>query len=76
MEGLLRLHLWRIMENLRVKMFKRYQKGHVKDGEESFAHWAGEVSPVESDARVAEPLHQQQLALLLRWCRMTGPGRG
>lgn len=42
---------------------KLYQEGDIEDGEDGFADGAGEVSPVESDPRGAELLHEDQAGL-------------
>lgn len=47
------------------KKFKHYQKGNIKNGEESFAQRAGDISPVEPEPWAAKLLHEHQLGLRL-----------
>lgn len=45
-------------------MFKHYQKGDIKDGEDSFAQGAGDIFPVKSDPWAAKLLNERQSGLL------------
>lgn len=54
-------------------MFKHYQKGDIKDGEDGFAQGTGDIFPAKSDTWTAKRLQKHQPVLLGGRCWMRGP---